>query len=345
MSYLRIENVSKKFGASNVLQELNLRVEQGELVTLLGSSGCGKSTLLRCISGLTTLEEGEIYLEEKPITDRLPKDRGVGMVFQSYGLFPNLHVGDNVAFGLRMQRLSKASIASRVQEMLSLVGLEDKAKSYPHELSGGQQQRVALARSLAVQPKLMLMDEPLSALDAKIRKSLRMELRRIQKSLGMTTIFVTHDQEEALIISDRVCVMHQGQIVQMGTPEEIYTHPRNEYVARFIGSYNVLNVQEMARLTGSQVWRDGCYAIRPEAILLAHRNSEQSWPESDGFEAAGRIDEIIVLGNVLRFSVHVEDTTLTVDMLNSGERPGLQAGNEVKLWIPRESCKYLDGGK
>lgn len=344
MSYLHIENVSKRFGASSVLRELNLRVEKGELVTLLGPSGCGKSTLLRCISGLASFEEGEIYLEDKPITQCLPKDRGVGMVFQSYGLFPNLHVGDNVAFGLQMQRLGKADIAGRVQEMLRLVGLEDKMKSYPHELSGGQQQRVALARSLAVRPKLMLMDEPLSALDAKIRKSLRIELRRIQKSLGMTTIFVTHDQEEALIISDRVCVMHQGQIVQMGTPEEIYTNPRNEFVARFIGSYNVLSAQELERLTGSPDRRGGCFAIRPEAIRLARQDAEPGWPAGEGFEAAGRIEEVIVLGNVLRFHVHVRELALNVDLLNGGERPELEAGSEVKLWIPREACKVLDDG-
>lgn len=342
MSYLHIENVSKKFEAAQVLQELNLHVEKGELVTLLGSSGCGKSTLLRCISGLTTIEAGEIYLEEKPITRLLPKDRGVGMVFQSYGLFPNMHVGDNIAFGLQMQRLSKGDIANRVQEMLRIIGLEDKIKSYPHELSGGQQQRVALARSLAVQPKLMLMDEPLSALDAKIRKTLRLELRRIQKKLGMTMIFVTHDQEEALTISDRVCLMHQGQIVQMGTPEEIYTNPCNEFVARFIGNYNVLNNQELGRFTGSLERIDGCFAIRPEAIRMARGGSEQSWPESEGLEAVGRIDEVIVLGNVLRFNVHVQDVTITVDALNGSERPVLEPGCEVKLWIPHKACKVLN---
>jgi putative spermidine/putrescine transport system ATP-binding protein len=341
MSYLRIEQVSKKFGDSYVLQQLNLQVEKGELVTLLGSSGCGKSTLLRCISGLTSLEEGEIYLEDKPLTHRLPKDREVGMVFQSYGLFPNLHVGDNIAFGLQMQRLSKASIASRVQDMLRIVGLEDKSSAYPHELSGGQQQRVALARSLAVQPKLMLMDEPLSALDAKIRKSLRLELRRIQKNLGMTTIFVTHDQEEALTISDRVCVMHQGQIVQMGTPEEIYTNPRNEFVARFIGNYNVLHAEQLARFTGSLERAGDCFAIRPEAISLIRSNSDPNMIAGEGMEAVGRIDEVIVLGNVLRYNVQVHDLTLTVDTLNSNERAALEAGSEVKLWIPRESCKVL----
>lgn len=344
MSYLRIEQVSKKYGDSYVLQQLNLQVEKGELVTLLGSSGCGKSTLLRCISGLTALEEGEIYLEDNPITRLLPKDRGVGMVFQSYGLFPNLHVGGNIAFGLQMKRFSKADISSRVQDMLKIVGLEDKINAYPHELSGGQQQRVALARSLAVQPKLMLMDEPLSALDAKIRKSLRLELRRIQKNLGMTTIFVTHDQEEALTISDRVCVMHQGQIVQIGTPEEIYTNPRNEFVARFIGNYNVLSAEQLGRFAGSVERKGGIFAIRPEAISLSSYDSDQRRGENEGLEAAGRIEEVIVLGNVLRFNVQVRDLSLTVDTLNGNERASLESGTEVKVWIPREACKLLDDG-
>jgi putative spermidine/putrescine transport system ATP-binding protein len=241
-----------------------------------------------------------------------------------------------------MKRISKADIATRVLEMLRIVGLEEKIKSYPHELSGGQQQRVALARSLAVHPKLMLMDEPLSALDAKIRRNLRLELRRIQKSLGMTTIFVTHDQEEALTISDRVCVMHQGQIVQIGTPEEIYTNPRDEFVARFIGNYNVLNKQELERFTGRLERKGDCFAIRPEAIRLVSVGSEQKWLENEGLEAIGRIDEVIVLGNVLRFNVHVQDVMLTVDALNGSERLGLETGSEVKLWIPHEACKILN---
>jgi putative spermidine/putrescine transport system ATP-binding protein len=345
MSYLHIENVSKGFGDSQVLKNLHLQIEKGELVTLLGSSGCGKSTLLRCISGLTTLEDGEIYLENSPISQKLPKDRGVGMVFQSYALFPNMTVGDNVAFGLQMQGMGRTATQKRVKEMLDIVGLEDKMKAYPHQLSGGQQQRVALARSLAVQPKLMLMDEPLSALDAKIRKNLRLELRRIQKNLGMTTIFVTHDQEEALTISDRVCVMDQGQIVQMGTPEDIYTNPRNEFIARFIGNYNVLNREQLALFDNSMGFSGECFAIRPESISFAELDVSTD-PQGDAamLEAVATVEEIIVLGNVLRFIVKVKGLTITVDAINGGDRVGLTIGNEVRLKISREACKVLDNG-
>lgn len=345
MSYLHIENVSKGYGASQVLKNLDLHVEQGELVTLLGASGCGKSTLLRCISGLASLDNGEIYLENKPITQKLPKDREVGMVFQSYALFPNLNVKDNIAFGLQMHKVSKQDIALQVKAMLKIVDLEDKIEAYPHQLSGGQQQRVALARSLAVQPKIMLMDEPLSALDAKIRKNLRLELRRIQKELGMTTIFVTHDQEEALTISDRICVMDQGQIVQIGTPEDIYTRPRNEFVARFIGSYNVLSSEDTQRFNKQIMDLNGsCFAIRPESILLSHPSSAIELQQKQGFTAIGKVEEINMLGNVLRFTVNVSGLILTVDMLNSDEPNKLESGSEAKVWIPQDAFKELDTG-
>jgi putative spermidine/putrescine transport system ATP-binding protein len=344
MSYLYIENVSKGYGASQVLKNLDLHVEQGELVTLLGASGCGKSTLLRCISGLASLDNGEIYLEDKPITQKLPKDREVGMVFQSYALFPNLNVKDNIAFGLQMHKVSKQDIALRVKAMLKLVDLEDKIEAYPHQLSGGQQQRVALARSLSVQPKIMLMDEPLSALDAKIRKNLRLELRRIQKKLGMTTIFVTHDQEEALTISDRICVMNQGQIVQIGTPEEIYTRPRNEFVARFIGSYNVLSFEDMQRFNKQIDLKGNCFAIRPESIHLSHSFSDIELQQKQGFTAIGKVEEIHMLGNVLRFIVNVSGLIITIDMLNGDEPNKLESGSEVKVWIPQDAFKELDPG-
>jgi putative spermidine/putrescine transport system ATP-binding protein len=344
MSYLHIENVSKGYGASQVLKNLNLHVEKGELVTLLGASGCGKSTLLRCISGLTSLDNGEIYLEDKPITQKLPKDREVGMVFQSYALFPNLNVMDNIAFGLQMHKVSKQDIVVRVKAMLKIVDLEDKIGAYPHQLSGGQQQRVALARSLAVQPKIMLMDEPLSALDAKIRKNLRLELRRIQKKLSMTTIFVTHDQEEALTISDRICVMDQGQIVQIGTPEDIYTRPCNEFVARFIGSYNVLNSDDMQRFNKQMDLTGSCFAIRPESIHLTNSYSDIELHQKKGFTANGRVEEINMLGNVLRFTVHVSGLILTVDMLNDDEPNKLESGSEVKVWIPQDALIELEHG-
>nr|WP_125666472.1 ABC transporter ATP-binding protein [Paenibacillus baekrokdamisoli] len=254
-SYVEINKVTKYFsgsrdvdGSKPVLDQLSLQVKEGELVTLLGPSGCGKSTLLRCIAGLTDYEEGDVHLDGQDLAQLEPKRRQVGMVFQSYALFPNMTVYDNIAFGLVMQRLPRKEITQRTMKMLELIDMTDKSTSYPHQLSGGQQQRVALARSLAIQPKLMLMDEPLSALDAKIRKHLRAEIRRIQRELGMTTIFVTHDQEEALTLSDRICVMHEGRIEQVGTPEEVYARPLTTFVAKFIGNYNVLSGSEMASL-------------------------------------------------------------------------------------------------
>jgi putative spermidine/putrescine transport system ATP-binding protein len=227
---------------------------------------------------------------------------------------------------------------------LKIVDLEDKIEAYPHQLSGGQQQRVALARSLAVQPKIMLMDEPLSALDAKIRKNLRLELRRIQKELGMTTIFVTHDQEEALTISDRICVMDQGQIVQIGTPEDIYTRPRNEFVARFIGSYNVLSSEDTQCFNKQMDLNGSCFAIRPESILLSHPSSAIELQQKQGFTAIGKVEEIIMLGNVLRFTVNVSGLILTVDMLNGDEPNKLESGSEAKVWIPQDAFKELDTG-
>jgi putative spermidine/putrescine transport system ATP-binding protein len=344
MSRLSIQKVTKYYGMEKVLDDLNLDVEKGELVTLLGPSGCGKSTLLRCISGLTEMEEGAIILEDKDISSVLPKNRGVGMVFQSYELFPNMTVYDNIAFGLKMHKMPKQAIRERVDEMVQVIDLPNKMNAYPHELSGGQQQRVALARSLAIQPKVMLMDEPLSALDAKIRRNLRLELRSIQKKLGMTTLFVTHDQEEALTISDRVCVMYKGQIVQMGTPEEIYTHPKTEFVARFIGNYNILGLEQLQLLNGNVNLTGKQYAIRPESIRL-YSLLEETLEPFEGFEAECQIVEAAVLGNIMRYVVHLKGLKLTVDALNTNGRNGMALGMTVKLRLSAEECKELiDGG-
>jgi putative spermidine/putrescine transport system ATP-binding protein len=286
-SYVEINKLTKHFGPAHaggngegkpVLDQLSLRVKEGELVTLLGPSGCGKSTLLRCIAGLTDFDQGEVRLDGRDLTWVQPKVRQVGMVFQSYALFPNMTVYDNVAFGLVMQRLPRQDIAERTARMLELIDMTDKSAAYPHQLSGGQQQRVALARSLAVQPKLMLMDEPLSALDAKIRRHLRTEIRRIQRELGMTTIFVTHDQEEALTLSDRICVMNEGRIEQVGTPEEVYARPLTTFVARFIGNYNVLSAAQMsAMLAGAELPRAGGAYVPDDAarnvVALATRTA------------------------------------------------------------------------
>jgi putative spermidine/putrescine transport system ATP-binding protein len=238
MSYLELTHLVKAFDGTIAVKDFNLQVERGEFVSLLGPSGCGKTTTLRMIAGFESPDAGGIYLAGEEITSLPPERRGMGMVFQSYALFPNMSAWGNVAFGLRVARLSSQEIRKRVDELLDLVGLSDSGHKYASELSGGQQQRVALARALAIEPRVLLLDEPLSALDAVVRVSLRSEIRRIQTALGITTIYVTHDQEEALSISDRVVVMRQAVIEQIGAPEDIYVQPATHFVATFVGSIN-----------------------------------------------------------------------------------------------------------
>ena len=230
MSYIRFEKINKLFGTNHVLKDIDLDVEKGQLVTLLGPSGCGKSTLLRCLAGLEQVTSGHIYLDGQEITDVIPRRRGIGMVFQQYSLFPNMNVRDNVAYGIKKKKLPKA-------------GLSDKISQYPAQLSGGQQQRVALARAMVTAPKVLLLDEPLSAIDALLRKNLQIEIRRIQQQLGITTIFVTHDQDEAMSISDVIVVMKKGVVQQVDQPQKVYDDPANLFVAKFLGTppINVLN--------------------------------------------------------------------------------------------------------
>ncbi|TMV58233.1 ABC transporter ATP-binding protein, partial [Thioclava sp. BHET1] len=250
MAFLDIANLQKSFGPTRVVKDFNLTIEKGEFVSFLGPSGCGKTTVLRMVAGFETPTSGAIRIEGQDITRQRPNQRKIGMVFQAYALFPNLTVAQNVAFGLRVAGVAKSEIATRVSEMLTLIGLPDLGERYPFQLSGGQQQRVALARALAVRPRVLLLDEPLSALDAKIRVSLRDEIRAIQRELGITTIFVTHDQEEALSMSDRVVVMHNGIATQIGTPFEIYNRPANRFVAQFVGTLNLLDARILDAATG-----------------------------------------------------------------------------------------------
>src|SRR5260221_5841439 len=238
MAFLELEGISKYFGKTTAVDHITLSVEEGEFLTLLGPSGCGKTTILRMIAGFETPSSGNILLDGDNITLRPASKRPMGMVFQSYALFPHLTAAQNIAFGMSIKRQPKDVIHQRCAELLELVGLSDKGHSYPHQLSGGQQQRIALARALAVQPKVLLLDEPLSALDAKGRVSLRNEIRHIQQQLKMTAIYVTHNQEEALAISDRIAVMAKGQIEQLDHPEEIYSNPRTVFAATFVGSSN-----------------------------------------------------------------------------------------------------------
>src|SRR5438045_7294661 len=240
MAYLDLTNIRKSFAQSTAVENFNLEVERGEFISFLGPSGCGKTTTLRMIAGFETPTSGMIRINGVDVTNTPPNKRHVGMVFQSYALFPNMTVAGNVGFGLKVARQSESAIKERVTEMLRIVHLSDFGNRYPYQMSGGQQQRVALARALAIQPQVLLLDEPLSALDAKIRVSLRKEIRAIQRLLGITTVYVTHDQEEAMSLSDRVVVMSEGRVEQIGPPASIYNFPATPFVASSVGTLNLL---------------------------------------------------------------------------------------------------------
>ena len=253
MSYLEIKNVNKYYGKFQALKNINLTIEKGEFISFLGPSGCGKTTLLRTISGLEELNSGHIFLKGKDISNLHPSKRNFSIVFQSYALFPNMTVWENIAYGLENKKMPKDKIKNKVLEVLEMVGLAGISNKYPNEMSGGQQQRVALARAIALEPDVLLLDEPLSALDAKVREKLRNDIKMLQKKLGLTIIMVTHDQEEALSVSDKIMVMQSGEVMQVGTPREIYEKPNSLFVADFIGKINFLS--------------DG-NSIRPEHIKI-----------------------------------------------------------------------------
>ncbi|WP_040680742.1 ABC transporter ATP-binding protein [Paenibacillus vortex] len=340
--YLRLESIRKQFGDTPVLNNVNLDIREGELVTLLGPSGCGKSTLLRCIAGLTDLDGGHIFLDSKDIVNLPPRSREIGMVFQSYALFPNLSVSENIEYGMKMRGASKEARRKRSAELLELIDLGEKRDAYPQQLSGGQQQRVALARSLAVKPKVLLLDEPLSALDAKIRKNLRSEIREIQKKFNITTIFVTHDQEEALTLSDRVCLMNKGSIVQQGTPEELYTTPRTEFVAQFMGSYNVLTRPEVLQLFGKANGDGDSFAIRPEALLLVGADTLSEASREDKQIVEGTVHSISTLGNIIRYTIDAAGVRLIVDALNDGRSLRIREQSLVNLALDRSQLLQLE---
>jgi len=320
MSFVSVQKLQKSYAGSPVFENIDCHIERGEFVTLLGPSGCGKSTLLRCIAGLTPVDSGQILLDGQDIVPLSPQKRGIGMVFQSYALFPNMTVEQNVAFGLRMQKVKADERQARVREALELVELGSFAGRYPHQLSGGQCQRVALARSLVTRPRLLLLDEPLSALDARIRKHLREQIRGIQRELGLTTIFVTHDQEEALTLSDRIFLMNQGRIVQSGDAETLYTAPVDLFAAGFIGNYNLLDPDSASRLLQRPV--ASRLAIRPESITLGRQG-----------ELDGEVRSHSLLGNVIRYRVRVRDVELVVDVLNRSSADLHADGQRVSLSI------------
>ena len=336
MAYIEFRNIHKYFGSSHVLKGINLGVEYGQMVTLLGPSGCGKSTLLRCLAGLEQVNEGQIFLDGKDITNLTPKQRNIGMVFQQYSLFPTMTVRQNVAFGLQIQKMEKSKIEAKVKEVLEIVGLSDKIDYYPRQLSGGQQQRVALARAIVTELKVLLLDEPLSAIDALLRKNLQIEIRRIQRELNITTIFVTHDQDEAMVISDMIHLFNVGQIEQSGTPVEIYTHPRTKFAANFIGNYNILDAAQFEVLTGEKAQTENV-AIRPEVISLSVNPVEQP----DSYLRKGKIINSVPHGNVIRYSIACDDVTLRVDVLFS-DAMLLAEQSEVYCSIAKDNCLMLE---
>ena len=353
-AYLQVHAATKRFGGFTALDAVSFHIEPGEFVCFLGPSGCGKTTLLRCIAGLETLSGGQVVQAGRDITSLPPAARDFGIVFQSYALFPNLTVSDNVGFGLRSQRQPVAQVESRVTELLALVGLAGESHKYPGQLSGGQQQRVALARALAPSPGLLLLDEPLSALDAKVRLRLRREIKRLQRQVGVTTIMVTHDQEEALTMADRILVMRQGRVEQIGTPAQVYDEPASPFVADFIGATNLLNATvdpEGQALSGQLRWpvEEAAYppgtaltcAIRPEHVRLQPASTSPPGAHLDGVEPAAllqaQVQEIERLGSFSR--VHCSAGTNPADIaldLREGDasEPSLAPGRTVTLRLP-----------
>jgi len=352
-TFLSIQNVRKAFGATTVVQDFNLNIDKGEFVSFLGPSGCGKTTMLRIVAGFEEPTAGKIVVGGKDVTHLRPNQRNIGMVFQSYALFPNMTVAQNIGFGLKVAGRSRAEIDARVAEMLALIKLGEFGGRYPYQLSGGQQQRVALARALAPKPRLLLLDEPLSALDAKVRVSLRDEIRAIQKELGITTIFVTHDQEEAMSMSDRIVVMYGGRAEQVGAPFEVYNKPATRFVAGFVGTLNVIDAKvkdaaagvveiegvavTLGRSLGSARAGDPVsLALRPEAVSI--------------FEAPGRtialpctISSVNFLGSVIRIVADAGGNKLSLDTFNNPAAPPPAPGDRTTVHFSPSDLLVLEG--
>jgi putative spermidine/putrescine transport system ATP-binding protein len=352
MAFLELNNIQKKFAMTTAVESFDLQVERGELVSFLGPSGCGKTTTLRMIAGFEMPTAGGIVVNGADMTHVPPNRRNVGMVFQSYALFPNMTVADNIGFGLKIANKPAADTLreQRVHEMLALIHMESMGQRYPHQLSGGQQQRVALARALAFKPQVLLLDEPLSALDAKIRVSLRQEIRSIQQELGITTIYVTHDQEEALSLSDRVVVMNNGCIEQVGTPFEIYNFPRSQFAAQFVGTLNTLTAvvrdvaqgallidrQEIvsASLDGARNGDQVTVSIRPERISQASQAHEVNVMNAT-------VENIAFLGSIVRFRLRTGDNAFYMDTFNNPFLALPARGEQVKVTFSKESVLVL----
>jgi putative spermidine/putrescine transport system ATP-binding protein len=346
MSFLELTNIRKEFSGTIAVEDFNLKAEQGEFISFLGPSGCGKTTTLRMIAGFELPTAGRITLANQDLTYVPPNKRKVGMVFQSYALFPNMTVAENIGYGLRVNGRPKSETKQRVKEMLALIHLEDFQGRYPYQLSGGQQQRVALARALAFHPTVLLLDEPLSALDAKIRVELRQEIRRIQRQLDITTIYVTHDQEEALSLSDRVVVMSQGRVEQIGVPFEIYNFPATEFVASFVGQLNLVpvklvNASDRLVAFDGQMVKAGRVAEKfsGENPRLAVRPEELNPGQKDGHNNVhGKVESIHYLGSIVRIQVNMSGTLFSMDLFNERNLVLPKVGDPYDLHFPIDAC-------
>ena len=324
-SFLELRNLKKSFTSEEyVLQGINLQIDQGEFVTLLGASGCGKTTTLRIIAGLEQPDSGSVWLEGKDVTNLEPNQRDVNTVFQNYALFPHMNVADNIGYGLKIRKVPKADIKKKVKEMLELVQLEGFEKRKPAELSGGQKQRVAIARALANNPRVLLLDEPLGALDLQLRRTMQLELKRLQKKLGITFIYITHDQEEAINMSDRIVVMNQGRFEQIGTPDEIYNHPKTSYVATFVGNANILK--------GELVGMDGTVAIRSENIILDETCKQ-------GYSAV--VKEKNFAAGQLRVLLALPDGT-EITASRFGMNANIQPGQKINWYFDPKNAVVVD---
>jgi len=359
MAFIEIQNLFKHFKKVVAINHIQLEVKKGEMLTLLGPSGCGKTTTLRCIAGLERPDEGDIVIDGKPMLSQgfvQPSKRGIGMVFQNYAVWPHMKVYNNIVYGLKLQKLSRQSIKEKAQKVLELVGLDGLEDRYPSQLSGGQQQRVALARALVGNPKVLLLDEPLSNLDAKLREELRFEIKSLVRRMGITSVYVTHDQAEAMVISDRVAVMESGNIIQIGPPEEIYEKPANRFVADFIGTMNFISGEivevvpnsnkvyvrtefsekMLCTLPNSRAIKTGekVYAsIRPEDVEIVTES-----PQTRENRFKGIIAHRAYLGNFLYFFVSVNDTMIRVQVPHYVPQ---EEGQELHLFLNPKKCMIL----
>ncbi len=345
MTSVRLVGVTKRFGEVVALDNVSLSINHGELFTILGPSGCGKTTTLRIIAGFEVPDHGRIYFDDVDVTGLPAYERRVGMVFQSYALWPHMTVFENIAYGLRIMGLSRSEVRRRVREVLELVKLEGLESRYPHQLSGGQQQRVALARALVVEPKVLLLDEPLSNLDAKLRVEMRDELKALQRRLGITTIYVTHDQEEAMTLSDRLAVMNAGKIYQVGTPMEVYYRPKSLFVAEFVGKSSVIE-GEVIKVEGERVYVKfgseiiiGCIPSEDVVIDIGDRVACILRPEHFELNASGElsnafyglVDRISFIGDHIEVRVKVDSVHLVAYLDPEVE---ISIGDRIRLFVP-----------